>query len=107
MQKKIASKADLSRMPLTLRATSLNISRRFALGAGDLCLVREKTRRAPSWQYGDAGVYGHSNTARRNMGTHPPPCVRIFLRLVLSRAMMLDPGRLLLTVFANGLIVRW
>ena len=48
---------------------SPNNSRRFALGASDVFLV--KTRRAPSRHCRDARVYGHTTTAMHDMSTPP------------------------------------
>ena len=51
---------------------SPNTSRRFALGARDVCLV-VKTRRAPSQHCRDATVNGHITTALHEISTPPPP----------------------------------
>ena len=53
-------------MQLTLHADSPETSRRFTLGARNVCLLGE-TRRAPSRHYWDAKVYGHATTAMHDM----------------------------------------
>ena len=47
-----------------------NTSRRFALGASNVCL---ETRRAPSRHSRDARVYGHTTTAMHKLSALPPP----------------------------------
>ena len=48
----------------------LNTSRRFALGASNVCL---ETRRAPSRHSRDARVYGHTTTAMHKLSALPNP----------------------------------
>ena len=69
-----ASQAVLSMMQLTLHAP--NISRRFELGASDVCLVGV-TRRGPSRHFRDARAYGRTTTAMydREHTTHPTPTI--------------------------------
>ena len=58
---------------------SPNTSRRFALGARNVCLM--KTRCAPSRHCSDARVYGHTTTAMNNMSTPPPRATVTFVTL--------------------------
>ena len=66
-----ASPAVLSRMQLTLH--SPNISRRFALGAGNVCLVGEKSDVLRTSIGGLQGsIYGYTTTAMHDIG-YPLP----------------------------------
>ena len=67
-----ASQAVLSRVAAHPSRDSPITSRRFALGASNVCLVA-KTFRAPSRYCRDTRVYGHTTTAAMHDMSTPPP----------------------------------